>query len=195
MPALQLLLRPPDLDNLNCAFGHGHDWWAVRGHSWDLCLPLGSVRLLQSWVALWCPCIALQIFMRKCIWLSQCLGKQLVISWWVAEMPSILSCVRTLHTTKHRLCPIETHMGMNVRATFVFGYTCLESMPPCTLVWMLKVSYAWIKYTELPRHAAVFINELVNALKFWLKCTKSCSPSQKIAGDDKTKTKQKKNPW
>lgn len=56
-----------------------------------------------------------------------------------------------------------------------------------------SILYMALKYTELPRHEAVSIKEFVNALKFCLKCTKSCSLSQEIAGDEekKNKTKQK----
>lgn len=52
-----------------------------------------------------------------------------------------------------------------------------------------SILYMALKYTELPRHETVSIKEFVNALKFCLKCTKSCSLSQEIAGDEE-KTKQ-----
>lgn len=65
----------------------------------------------------------------------------------------------------------------------------IASMHSCVNVYT-SILYMALKYTALPRHAAVFIKEFVNALNFCLKCTKSFSPSQEIAGDGK-KTKQK----
>lgn len=62
-----------------------------------------------------------------------------------------------------------------------------------------SILYMALKYTELPRHEAVSIKEFVNALKFCLKCTKSCSLSQEIAGDEekenKTAKHKKQKPW
>lgn len=55
-----------------------------------------------------------------------------------------------------------------------------------------SILYMALKYTELPRHAAISIKVLMNALKFYLKCTKSCSPSQEIAGDEKKNRKTQK---
>lgn len=62
-----------------------------------------------------------------------------------------------------------------------------------------SILYMALKYTELPRHETVSIKEFVNALKFCLKCTKSCSLSQEIAGDEekenKTEKHKKQKPW
>lgn len=64
-------------------------------------------------------------------------------------------------------------------------------MHSCVNVYT-SILYMALKYTALPRHAAVSIKEFVNALDFCLKCTKSCSPSQEIAGDEKQNRKTQK---